>query len=70
MGTVMQEKAQGNEDRHQRWARLERAELFERYGELHAQGLSQRQAAEVLEVPRSTLQAWRYQERWTRVPRS
>ena len=30
---------------------------------LHAEGLSQRQAAQVLEVPRSTLQAWRaYQE--------
>ena len=37
--------------------------LFAQYGALQAQGLSQRQAATVLEVPRSTLQAWRtYQE--------
>jgi hypothetical protein len=36
---------------------------------LHAQGVSQRQAAEVLEVPRSTLQAWRaYQERLDECP--
>src|SRR5215468_532601 len=64
VGTVVQYQQRSNEDRHQRWARLERAELSERYGALHAQGVSQRQAAEVLEVPRSTLQAWRaYQER-------
>ena len=63
MGTVIQEKQQGNEDRHQRWARLERADLCAQYRDLNAQGLSQRQAAQVLEVPRSTLQAWwAYQE--------
>jgi hypothetical protein len=59
MGTVMQEKQQGNEDRHQRWERLERAALLAQCRDLHAQGLSQRQAAQVLDVPRSTLQAWR-----------
>ncbi len=59
MGTVIQEKPQSNDDRHQRWERLERADLLTPYGDLHAQGLSQRQAAQVLEVPRSTLQAWR-----------
>ncbi len=69
MGTIVQYQQRSNEDRHQRWARLERAELSERYSELHAQGVSQRQAAEVLEVPRSTLQAWRaYQERLDACP--
>ena len=64
MGTVIQYSQRSNADRHQRWERLERAEQFERYGELKAQGMSQRQAAKVLDVPRSTLQAWRaYQER-------
>jgi transposase len=69
MATIIQEQQRGKHDRHHRWARLERAELFERYGELHAQGVSQRQAAEMLEVPRSTLQAWRaYQERLDACP--
>ena len=64
MGTVIQYAQRGNDDRHQRWDRIERAGLFERYGDLQAQGLSQRHAAKVLEVPRSTLQAWRtYHER-------
>jgi len=63
MATIIQEKPRGNNARNQRWARLERADLFERYGELHTQGVSQRQAAKVLDVPRSTLQAWlAYQE--------
>ena len=63
MATIIQEQYCGKHDRNQRWARLERADLFERYGDLHAQGLSQRQAAEMLDVPRSTLQAWlAYQE--------
>jgi hypothetical protein len=39
------------------------------YGALQAQGISQRQAAQVLEVPRTTLQAWRtYQERLDECP--
>ena len=42
-----------------RWARFERADLFEQYRELRAQGLSERQAAQELKVPRTTLQAWR-----------
>jgi uncharacterized protein DUF6399 len=63
MGTVIHYRQRGNNDRHQRWDRIERAELFERYGDFKAQGTSQRQAAKVLAVPRSTLQAWRaYQE--------
>ena len=59
MGTVIQYTQRSTDDRHQRWDRLERAELFEQYGDLKAQGISQRQAAKVLEVPRSTLQEWR-----------
>ena len=59
MGTVIQYTQRGNDARNSRWDRLERAELFERYGDLKAQGLSQRQAAQRLDVPRSTLQAWR-----------
>ena len=58
-----------NHDRNQRWARFERAALFERYDELHIQGVSQRQAAKTLNVPRSTLQAWRaYQENLDECP--
>jgi hypothetical protein len=64
VGTVIQAAQRGNEDRHQRWDRREHAELWEQYGALQARGLSQRQAAQVLEVPRSTFQAWQaYQER-------
>ena len=64
MGPVIQSPQQGNEDRHPRWNRLERAELGPRDSDRQAQGLSERQAAKMLGVPRSTLQAWRaYQER-------
>ena len=58
MATIIQATQQGTTDRNQRWTRLERADLFARYGELHMQGVSQRQAAMVLDVPRRTLQAW------------
>jgi hypothetical protein len=69
MATVIQDKHRGNADRHQRWARIERADLFAQYGGLHDQGVSQRQAAKVLDVPRSTLQAWRlYQDRLDACP--
>src|SRR5713101_186272 len=69
MATIIQDKQRGNEDRHQRWARIERADLFAQYGGLHDQGLSQRQAAQGLDVPRSTLQAWRaYQDRLDACP--
>ena len=59
MATIRQAQHRGNHDRNQRWARFERADLLKRYGALHTQGVSQRQAARVLDVPRSTLQAWR-----------
>ena len=59
MGTVIQDTQQRNDDRQPRWDRFERADLFEHYRELRAQGMSQRQAAQELQVPRTTLQAWR-----------
>ena len=63
MAPVIQEKQRSNADRHPRWDRTQRAALFDQYRELPAQGLSLRQAAKALAVPRSTLQAWRaYQE--------
>jgi hypothetical protein len=43
VATISQEQHRGNHDRNQRWARRERATLFERYDELHTQGVSQRQ---------------------------
>ena len=48
MGTVVQYAQRGHENRHQRWDRIERADLLAPYGALQAQGISQRQAAQVL----------------------
>ena len=59
MGTVIQDKQQRNPESQPRWDRFERADLFEQYRELRTQGLSERQAAKELKVPRTTLQAWR-----------
>lgn len=59
MGTVIQSQPRRHEDRTPRWDRPRRAALFDPYRALHAQGLSLRQAATALDVPRSTLQAWR-----------
>ncbi len=59
MGTVIQDTQQRNDDRQPRWDRFERADLFEHYRARRAQGMSQRQAAPELQVPRTTLQAWR-----------
>jgi len=50
-----------NHSSQPRWDRFERADLFEQYRELRTQGISERQAAKELKVPRTTLQAWR---RW------
>ena len=58
MSTVIDFPHRDNFDRHQLWDRFERADLFEQYLDLQAQGVSQRQAAKRLQVPRSTLQAW------------
>lgn len=64
VGTVIQDKQQSNDDHHLRWERTRRAALLDQYRDLQAQGCSLRQAAKALDVPRSTLQAWRaYQER-------
>jgi hypothetical protein len=58
MSTVIDFPYRDNFDRHQLWDRFERADLFEHYLDLQAQGVSQRQAAKQLQVPRTTLQAW------------
>ena len=58
VGTIIQARQQSYEAHHSRWDRLERAARFDQYRALQAQGLSQRQAANKLDVPRSTLQAW------------
>ena len=69
MSTVIDTQPQGNGDRHQRWARSRRAALLEQYHDLQARGLSQRQAANSLDVPRTTLQAWRaWQDRLDACP--
>ena len=59
MGTVIQSQSQRHDARQARWDRLERADLFAQYRALRTQGLSERQAAKELKVPRTTLQAWR-----------
>jgi hypothetical protein len=59
VGTVIQNTQQRNAQGQPRWDRFARADLFEQYRELRTQGISERQAAQALKVPRSTLQAWR-----------
>jgi len=59
VGTVIQDMSPINPGRQPRWDRFERADLFEQYQELRTQGISERQAAKALQVPRTTLQAWR-----------
>src|SRR5246127_2275596 len=59
MGAVIQAQPQRNDARQAHWDRLERADLFEQYRELRTPGISERQAAKELNVPRTTLQAWR-----------
>ena len=61
MGTVIQDMPQSNHGSQPRWDRCERADLFAQYREWRTQGLSERQAAKELKVPRTTLHAWR---RW------
>ena len=59
MGAVIQSQPQRNDAHQAHWDRLERADLFAQYRALRTQGLSERQAATELKVPRTTLQAWR-----------
>ena len=54
-----QDIQQRNPASQPRWDRFERADLFAQYRELRTQGMSERQAAKELKVPRTTLQAWR-----------
>src|SRR5437667_4201103 len=61
MGTVIQDMPQSNHRSQPRWDRFERADLFAQYRALRTQGISERQAAKELKVPRTTLQAW---HRW------
>ena len=58
VGTLIQPRQPGDEAHLPRWGRLERAARFEQSLARQAQGLSQRQAAPKLAVPRSTLHAW------------
>lgn len=59
MSTVIDFQHRDNFDRHLRWDRYERADVFGPYLALQAHGVSERQAAKRLQVPRTTLQAWR-----------
>src|SRR5262250_573516 len=59
MSTVIHDAQGGKAERQRRWDRTQRAERLDRYRALQAQGVSQRQAAKALDVPRTTLQAWR-----------
>jgi hypothetical protein len=59
VGTVIQDLPHINHGSQPRGERYERADLFEQYRALRTQGLSERQAAKELKVPRTTLQAWR-----------
>jgi hypothetical protein len=59
VGTVIQDLSQIYHGSQPRWDRFDRADLFEQYRELRTQGISERQAAKELNVPRTTLQAWR-----------
>jgi hypothetical protein len=59
VATIIQATHRGKHERHQRWARRERADLLKRSGAVHTQGVSQRQTAQVLDVPHSTPPAWR-----------
>jgi Family of unknown function (DUF6399) len=59
VGIVIQDRPHITPGSQPRWDRFERADLFEQYRELRTQGISERQAAKELKVPRTTLQAWR-----------
>jgi hypothetical protein len=59
VGTVIQYAQGSKAERTQRWDRTQRAKQLDEYRDLQAQGVSQRQAAKVLDVPRTRLQAWR-----------
>ena len=69
MGTVIHSIQRGKVDRKQRWERSRRAALLDQYRALQAEGVSQRHAAKILHLPRTTLQAWHvWQERLDACP--
>ena len=69
MRTLIDDKQRGHAEHHPRWARTQRAALLDQYRALQAEGISQRQAAKVLHIPRTTLQAWHvWQERLDACP--
>jgi hypothetical protein len=70
MSTVIDFASHDHVNHHQRWNRFDRADRFAHYLELRTQGVFQRQAAKQLQVPRTTLQAWRtWQDTSISVPR-
>jgi hypothetical protein len=69
VGTVIHSIQQDKVDRKQRWERSRRAALLDQYRALQAEGISQRRAAKILHIPRTTLQAWHvWQERLDACP--
>src|SRR4026209_907421 len=69
MGTLIDAKQRGHENHHPRAGRPPRAALLDQYRALQAQGVSQRQAAQALHIPRTTLHAWHvWQERLDACP--
>jgi hypothetical protein len=69
MGALIDYQQRGHGNRYQRWERTQRAALLDQYHALQAEGVSQRQAAKVLHIPRTTLQAWHvWQERLDACP--
>jgi hypothetical protein len=59
VATVIQDPQPRTPQGQPRWDRFERADLFEQYRQWRTQGVSERQAAKALQVPHTTLQAWR-----------
>jgi hypothetical protein len=59
VGTVIQDLPHINPVSQPRGDRYERADRFAQYRALRTQGISERQATKELNVPRTTLQAWR-----------
>ena len=69
MRTLMDDKQRGHAEHHPRWACTQRVALLDQYRALQAEGVSQRQAAKVRHIPRTTLQAWHvWQERLDACP--
>lgn len=54
MTTVIQDPQQRHHQGQSRWDRFERADLFQQYREWPTQGVSERQAAQELQVHRPT----------------